>query len=57
MKEEDIARRRELAKEQRANGETAMDTLEDDEELEDDEDLLQEDSEGEDAMQVVGTLF
>ena len=57
MKEEGIARRRELAKEQRANGETAMDTLEDDEELEDDEDLLQEDSEGEDAMQVVGTLF
>ncbi|KAF1964907.1 nucleolar GTP-binding protein 2 [Bimuria novae-zelandiae CBS 107.79] len=51
LKEEENARRRELAKQQRANGETVTDTLENDVEPADDEDL-EDVSEEEDSMQV-----
>lgn len=56
MKAEENARRRELAKEQRLNGEVAMDTLEDDEELAGDDDLLDDESDNEESMQVVCTF-
>ncbi|KAJ4301845.1 nuclear GTP-binding protein nug1 [Kalmusia sp. IMI 367209] len=52
LKEEENARRRELAKEQRINGEVSIDTLEDDEEPTDEDDILDEESADEDSMQV-----
>ncbi|KAF2447922.1 nucleolar GTP-binding protein 2 [Karstenula rhodostoma CBS 690.94] len=52
VKAEELAQRREQAKEQRASGEATMDTLEGDEDLADELDLLEEESDDEDSMQV-----
>lgn len=53
IKDEETARRRELAKEQRDGGEAVMDTLEDNEDIAEQDDLLDEESDAEDSMQVV----
>ncbi|KAF2638069.1 hypothetical protein P280DRAFT_520656 [Massarina eburnea CBS 473.64] len=52
LKEEEAAQRKELAREQRLRGETAMDTNEGVEGFLDEEDLLEDESDNDDSMQV-----